>query len=331
MFGFVARMTSAISSSSMRAEQFLHAQLLRADAFDRRDRTLQHVVATAELAGALDRDDVARLLDDADDVRVAPLVATERAELAFGEVVATPAPRHAVLGVDDRGERGVLGRAFRDRTRCAARLRPTPGSRPSSSMRPGPALRRAPSASEQPPSPPRSSRVRAELLCCSPRCRPRDAATTSLERLDVVGVDDARVDRDREVPSRHVPSHAAADVASTRVAAPARLHVAASSAALHLFSGRSRTCYRGRSSTTPRRGRYKPRDGVGRRRVGRVDELVEIDRAARRSCSVGVGRGRIGHSRRSVDDRTQRIGRVEVVRPQHEARLEPELRRRTRP
>ena len=46
-------------------EQLLDAQLLGADALDRRDRALEHVVAALELAGALDRDDVARLLDDA--------------------------------------------------------------------------------------------------------------------------------------------------------------------------------------------------------------------------------------------------------------------------
>ena len=47
-------------------EQLLDAQLLGTDAFDRRDRALQHVVATFELTGAFDRDDVARLLDDAE-------------------------------------------------------------------------------------------------------------------------------------------------------------------------------------------------------------------------------------------------------------------------
>src|SRR5262249_15880414 len=66
------------------------------------DRTLQHVVATTELVRALDRDDVARLFDDTHDVRVASLVTTERAQLAFGEVVTTPAPRDALLGFDDR-------------------------------------------------------------------------------------------------------------------------------------------------------------------------------------------------------------------------------------
>ena len=84
-------------------EQLLDAQLLGADAFDRRDRTLQHVVATLELTGALDRDDVARLLDDAQHRGVAAIVAAVRAELALGDVEALPAPRDALLRVDDRG------------------------------------------------------------------------------------------------------------------------------------------------------------------------------------------------------------------------------------
>ena len=41
------------------------------------DRALQHVVAAAELAGLLDGDDVAGLLDDAHDVRVAAVVAQQ--------------------------------------------------------------------------------------------------------------------------------------------------------------------------------------------------------------------------------------------------------------
>ena len=108
MLGFVARMTSVMSSSVMRAEQLLHAQLLGADALDRRDRALQHVVATTELVRAFDRDDVARLFDDAHDVRVAPFVAAERAELAFGDVVSS-------AGTTSRGP-------WRRRSRAASRL-----------------------------------------------------------------------------------------------------------------------------------------------------------------------------------------------------------------
>src|SRR3954470_3501453 len=78
-------------------QQLLHPQLLRPDALDGRDRTLQHVVTAGELVGALHGDDVARLLDDAERRGVAPLVEAVAAELAFGDVEATPAPRDALL------------------------------------------------------------------------------------------------------------------------------------------------------------------------------------------------------------------------------------------
>src|SRR5439155_284723 len=90
-------------------EQLLDAQLLGPDAFDRRDRPLQHVVAALELAGAFDRDDVTRLFDDAEDACVAPVVAAERAELALADVEALPAPRDALLRVDDRGREPTGG------------------------------------------------------------------------------------------------------------------------------------------------------------------------------------------------------------------------------
>ena len=57
-----------------------------------RDRALQHVVAAAELVGALDGDDVARLLDDAEQRGVAPVVEAVAAELALGDVEAPAAP-----------------------------------------------------------------------------------------------------------------------------------------------------------------------------------------------------------------------------------------------
>src|SRR5262249_3916606 len=77
-------------------------QLLRTDAFDRRDRTLQHVVAAAELARAFDGDDVARLFHDTDEVMVSALVEAEAAQVAPRDVEAATAPRDAVLRVLDR-------------------------------------------------------------------------------------------------------------------------------------------------------------------------------------------------------------------------------------
>ena len=95
------------------AQELLDAELLGPDALDGRDRALEHVVATVELVGALDRDDVARLLDDAQHGRVAPIVEAVAAELALGDVEALPAPRDPRLRLGDRAREavGVFGAA----------------------------------------------------------------------------------------------------------------------------------------------------------------------------------------------------------------------------
>ena len=103
-------------SASTRREQLLDPQLLGPDALDRRDRALQHVVAAAELVGALDRDDVARLLDDAERRGVAPFVEAVAAQLALGDVEAAPAPvTRSLASMIARGEAvGVLGRGLQE-------------------------------------------------------------------------------------------------------------------------------------------------------------------------------------------------------------------------
>ena len=85
----------------MRASSSRIAQLLGTDALDRADRALQHVVAAVELLGLLHRDDVAGLLDHAQDRGVAPVVGAEPARGALGDVEAPLAERHAVLGLGD--------------------------------------------------------------------------------------------------------------------------------------------------------------------------------------------------------------------------------------
>jgi hypothetical protein len=72
------------------------------------------VIATVELAGALDRDDVARLLDDADRGRLAPLVLADPAGGLGGEVEADLAVTDGRLDLPDRlrePERLLLGGA----------------------------------------------------------------------------------------------------------------------------------------------------------------------------------------------------------------------------
>ena len=116
MLGLVARITSVTPSASTRAQQLLDPQLLGPDALDRRDRALEHVVPAGELVGALDRDDVAGLLDDAEHGGVAPVVEAVAAELALGDVEAPPAPGDPLLRLGDRpGEPvGVLGRGLQE-------------------------------------------------------------------------------------------------------------------------------------------------------------------------------------------------------------------------
>src|SRR5690606_9663531 len=71
------------------------------DARDRVDGPAEHVVPAPELPGPLDRDDVLRLLHDADDRRRAPRVAADLALLLLGDVPADLAEAHARLDVAD--------------------------------------------------------------------------------------------------------------------------------------------------------------------------------------------------------------------------------------
>ena len=91
-------------------------QVLGVDAVDRRQRAAEHVVAPAVLVRALDRDDVAGLLDDADEARVAALVLADATARRVGEVEADLAQPDALLDLADRvRERGrVLGRGAQD-------------------------------------------------------------------------------------------------------------------------------------------------------------------------------------------------------------------------
>ena len=72
-------------------------QVVGADAVDRADGAAEHVVAPAELAGALDGDDVLGLLDDADDRRVAARVAADAAHVASATLPQTLQKRTSFL------------------------------------------------------------------------------------------------------------------------------------------------------------------------------------------------------------------------------------------
>src|SRR5450759_4711934 len=76
-------------------------QVVRTDARDRVDGPAEHVVPAAELPGALDRDDVLGLLDDADRRERPARVAADAAQLLLRDVAAQRAEPHASL---DLGE-----------------------------------------------------------------------------------------------------------------------------------------------------------------------------------------------------------------------------------
>jgi hypothetical protein len=84
-------------------DQLGDAQLLGADAVDRRDGALEDVVEAAELAAALDGQDVERLLDDAELGGVAARVAADAAEVALGDEEAAAAGADLVAQVEQRG------------------------------------------------------------------------------------------------------------------------------------------------------------------------------------------------------------------------------------
>ena len=91
MLGLVHKMISVMLSGSRRAQQFFDPQLVGPDALDGIDGTLKHVIATPELAGALDGHHIAGLFHHAHQGRFATVVATDLAQLTFGHVEAATA------------------------------------------------------------------------------------------------------------------------------------------------------------------------------------------------------------------------------------------------
>src|SRR2546421_2428474 len=87
-------------------EQLVDPEVLRLDAVERRERAAEHVVEAPELVRALQRDQVDRLLDDADDRVVAPRIDADRAQLLLGQVPALAAEAHAFLHLLDRSRKG---------------------------------------------------------------------------------------------------------------------------------------------------------------------------------------------------------------------------------
>ena len=81
-------------------------QPLGADAIDRRDRAVEHVVETLELGRALEGEHIERLFDDTQPALVPASVATDRAQLLVADVEAALAEDDLVANVDEgRGQR----------------------------------------------------------------------------------------------------------------------------------------------------------------------------------------------------------------------------------
>src|SRR5512132_2358721 len=95
------------------AQQLADAEVVRADPLDRADGPAEDVVAAAELLGPLDRDQVAGLLDHADQAGVPPRVPADAAQVALGHVPADPAEVHPGLDLGD-GPGQTLGVGWLD-------------------------------------------------------------------------------------------------------------------------------------------------------------------------------------------------------------------------
>ncbi len=107
-------------------------QILGPDAVERGQRAEQHVVAAAELAGALEREEVVRLLDHAERPRVARGIAADAAGSSSVTLKHTRQwTMRALSWVSDSASAATssVGRLRRKKVSRWAVLGPMPGSR----------------------------------------------------------------------------------------------------------------------------------------------------------------------------------------------------------
>src|SRR6185436_7485897 len=83
-------------------EELLHAEVVRSNPIQRRDRAAEHVVPALDHAGLLDRRRVLRLLHDADHRRVSRGVPADTAQLPLCDVAALAAEEDLLLRVEER-------------------------------------------------------------------------------------------------------------------------------------------------------------------------------------------------------------------------------------
>src|SRR5204862_6559837 len=111
-------------------QQLAHLEVVGADAVQRRERAEQDVVTPLELAGALHRQQVVGLLDDAEQAGVAPGIGADAARVLVGDVEADRAVDDALLHGDQRARQlaHFLGGALEQEERePLRRLRPDAG------------------------------------------------------------------------------------------------------------------------------------------------------------------------------------------------------------
>ena len=264
--------------------ELLDPQVVGAHAVDRADRAAEHVVAAAELAGALDGDDVLGLLDDAQDVVDAARVAADAALLGLGDVVAGHAEADLLLHPGQRGDqpgrrrrtrrpaggRRSAGRSSARRRAAGRARRSGPGRHPRTRCSSGlggqkPGRPRPPPA--PPPRPPASGpMVDGGELVGRALGVVQGGDDEVLQRLEVVGVDGGR--RDGDGGDVAAAGHRRRDQAAAgragdlalRRAPPGRRPAAAASAAP---ASTAAPCRAGLRGTCPER-RPPPRPNVSR-------------------------------------------------------------------
>lgn len=98
-------------------KEFLDLQLFRSDSFDGRNRAVQHVIATVIGTGSFERDQIERLLNDADRCGSGSIGA-DGAGILLGDVEAARAKYDPVFHVDDR-----FGQSEGFLARCAQKVK----------------------------------------------------------------------------------------------------------------------------------------------------------------------------------------------------------------
>src|ERR687887_1386412 len=84
-------------------------QVVRPDAIQRGDPAAEHMVAPAVPTGALDRGDVTRLLDHAQQARIASGIMTDGARVLVGQIAAGATRHHLAPDAPDRLRQPLCG------------------------------------------------------------------------------------------------------------------------------------------------------------------------------------------------------------------------------